>query len=191
MLLNARILLLVGIASCAHFIPYESNAIPSGYYWREYDGTIPTDAVPGGSDKDGNLTYVGQIYMKDYGLLPATITRGSTVAVSSSQGITVQTEKDVKILCSMEQYMFKWIVTKTGEEHLFTVDCPLVKGGSETNQTIHIGRVMYEGATIIGRVFSYWEIHKGLWIPYNGQQKNFNSYEILTFNCQRYFIANK
>ncbi|KAB0791004.1 hypothetical protein PPYR_02804 [Photinus pyralis] len=185
MILSAGILLLVGIVNCVPFKPYEFNAAPPGYYWREYDGKIPADAFPGGSDKDELLTYIGQIYLKDYGLLPATITPGSTFAVSSSQGKTIQTDKDVKILCSVDQHMFRWVVSKIGNEHLFKADCPLVNGGSEANQIIHIGRVMHEGATIIGRVFSYWEIYKGLWIPHNGQQKHFDSYEILTFNCQR------
>lgn len=31
-----------------------------GYYWREYTGELPSDAVPGGSDKYGKTTYIGQ-----------------------------------------------------------------------------------------------------------------------------------
>lgn len=31
-----------------------------GYYWREYTRDIPEDALPGGIDKRGKTTYIGQ-----------------------------------------------------------------------------------------------------------------------------------
>lgn len=32
----------------------------AGYYWRGYDRDIPEDALPGGKDKRGKTTYIGQ-----------------------------------------------------------------------------------------------------------------------------------
>lgn len=31
-----------------------------GYYWRDYNKDIPDDALPGGKDKRGKTTYIGQ-----------------------------------------------------------------------------------------------------------------------------------
>ncbi|KAK5638617.1 hypothetical protein RI129_012912 [Pyrocoelia pectoralis] len=150
------------------------------YYWREYSGDIPFDAVPAGVDKLGNPTYIGQVYMQGFGLLPATITKGSNYATTSSQGRAIQTNENIKILCSLEQSKLKWIGSNIKEEQ-----CLLVNGGSEANQIIHIGRANHEGEIIIGRVFNNWEMYKGLWIPYNGAQIHFTTYEVLTFDCNK------
>ena len=46
------------------------------YYWREYTGVVPPDAVPGGRDANGQITYIGQAYSEGYGLMIAQIYPG-------------------------------------------------------------------------------------------------------------------
>lgn len=43
------------------------------YYWRDYTGDIPKDAVPGGTDANGDTTYIGQGFVIDIGLIPGVI----------------------------------------------------------------------------------------------------------------------
>ncbi|KAK5638272.1 hypothetical protein RI129_012567 [Pyrocoelia pectoralis] len=149
------------------------------HYWKEYKGEVPIDAFSAGTDKEGKPVYVGQIFMHGYGLLPATIVPGSNVTFASSQKQVIETNKDIKILCSLEGTL-RWYHPKISEE-LF---CSIVKGGSEVDQVVHIGRAIYKGETVLGRVFSYWDEYKGMWIAYNGKQVHITrSYEILNYNC--------
>uniref|UniRef100_A0A1Y1MK88 Uncharacterized protein n=1 Tax=Photinus pyralis TaxID=7054 RepID=A0A1Y1MK88_PHOPY len=162
--------------------PATCQQAPLGYYWRDYVGEIPYDAVPGGIDKSGQPTYIGQAYIKGFELLPATITAGSTTAMASAYNIAMPVNKNIKILCSNQLDKFSWLVTKSEEAHLIT-NCHLVIGGSEVDEIVHIGRVNHHGQTVIGKVFSYRPVFKGLWIPHDGHELNFASYEILTYNC--------
>lgn len=43
-----------------------------GYYWRDYTGEIPPDALPGGTDINGKPVYIGQIFNLRF-LIPAKI----------------------------------------------------------------------------------------------------------------------
>jgi hypothetical protein len=60
------VLLLIPLASCTD----------ANYYWREYTGKIPPDAVVGGADINGENVYIGQAYVKNSGLIPAQINAG-------------------------------------------------------------------------------------------------------------------
>lgn len=90
----------------------------------------------------------------------------------------------LQILCGKYKENFEWIVTKTEDTHLLT-NRILIEGGYE-GTTLYIGRVQYSGKTVSGKVFSYAQPNRGLWIPdNNGTPINFLSYEILTFNVNR------
>ena len=39
------------------------------YYWREYKGAIPQDAVVAGQDGRSQKAYIGQAYVKGFGLM--------------------------------------------------------------------------------------------------------------------------
>ncbi|KAF5289368.1 hypothetical protein FQR65_LT11879 [Abscondita terminalis] len=155
-----------------------------GYYWRDYVGHIPPDAVEGGLDKSGNPTYIGQVYTKQYELLPATIYSGCPFAVASAYNHRFEVDKNIKILCSNEQDKLAWVLTKNEETHLL-FNCHMVIGGFEVGQTLNIGRVNHGGHTIIGKVFSYPLGNRGLWIPNNAHEANFLQYEILTYGCPK------
>ncbi|XP_031346799.1 uncharacterized protein LOC116173450 isoform X2 [Photinus pyralis] len=157
---------------------YAVAVVAQGYYWREFsNGHIPSDAVVGGRDRAGNPTYIGQLYGLDFELLPATIIRGSPNATSTRHVSAIQTDKNIKILCSYEPHKFRWIPTIAGEAYKLA-NCHLVNGGSEVNVSLHIGRVNYQSEVIIGKVFSE------LSIPYNGVPINFKAFQILAWDCQ-------
>jgi hypothetical protein len=46
------------------------------YYWREYTGIIPRDAVAGGPNINSKQVYIGQAYVKNSGFIPAQINAG-------------------------------------------------------------------------------------------------------------------
>jgi hypothetical protein len=46
------------------------------YYWREYTGVIPRDAVAGGANINGEQVYIAQAYVKNHGLIPGQINAG-------------------------------------------------------------------------------------------------------------------
>jgi hypothetical protein len=46
------------------------------YYWREYTGIIPRDAVAGGANINREQVYIGQAYVKNHGLITAQINAG-------------------------------------------------------------------------------------------------------------------
>ena len=61
--------------------------IISDYYWRPYHGVVPHDALPGGRDAAGNVTYIGQVLLGfRNGVIPATITPGEKSAVAPYYG---------------------------------------------------------------------------------------------------------
>ncbi|KAK5650789.1 hypothetical protein RI129_001818 [Pyrocoelia pectoralis] len=155
------------------------------YYWREYNGNIPHDAIPGGLDQEANPTYIGQVYLGKTGLLPATIKQGFNSALTSAGGKTIEAKQieNIKILCSSDQSKLKWVTTRCEDKRLFNGNCHVVNGGSEGGQIVHIGRTCHDSQIIIGRVFSFYEHWRGLWIPHNGGNTHFWPYEILTFDC--------
>lgn len=69
-------------------------------YWRDYNGLVPTDALPGGKNADGKTTYVGQMnILAEYNTetskihtIPVTITNGNRTAVGAYQGRTVTSD---------------------------------------------------------------------------------------------------
>jgi hypothetical protein len=46
------------------------------YYWRDYTGEIPHDAILGGYDVNKKPTYIGQAFLADVGIIPGTIYPG-------------------------------------------------------------------------------------------------------------------
>ncbi|KAF2887851.1 hypothetical protein ILUMI_18322 [Ignelater luminosus] len=67
------------------------------YYWREYTGFIPSDAIIAGTDKSGKPIYIGQGFFKNIGLLPATIYKGSKSVSVTAIGKTHTADKNVKV----------------------------------------------------------------------------------------------
>ncbi|KAF2896632.1 hypothetical protein ILUMI_09543, partial [Ignelater luminosus] len=137
------------------------NQIPH-YYWRDYVGVIPEDAIQGGTDDYGNPTYVGQAYFEKFELLPVIIYVGCKSANATAYANEITTDKNIKILCGKYKENFEWVATKNEETHLLT-NRILIVGGYEVGQTLHIGRVQYSGSTSNSyRLEYYWRDYVGI-----------------------------
>ncbi|KAK5638271.1 hypothetical protein RI129_012566 [Pyrocoelia pectoralis] len=160
-------------------IVFALSVILASHYWKDYDGEVPMDAISAGTDKEGKPVYVGQIYMKDHGLLPATIVPEANFTFTATGSKVIQTNKDIKILCSIDGGL-KWLSTKAAEER----SCSFVNGGAKLSvkkwKTLYIGRANYQGETKVGQIFPD---YRELYIPYNGEEAHLRSYEILSYNC--------
>ncbi|KAF2887736.1 hypothetical protein ILUMI_18437 [Ignelater luminosus] len=173
--------------SCSAPSPHvvNSNQIPD-YYWKEYIGIIPQDAVEGGTDAVGNPTYVGQAYIQKYELLPGFITIGCKTLTTVAYALELTPNENVKILCARDKRKFEWVPTKKEDLHML-IGRHFVVGGSEVGKTLYIGRVHYENRIIVGKFFnSVPLVNYGLAIPYQGKPVNFNSFEVLTYNVSKY-----
>lgn len=67
------------------------------FFWKDYTGLIPSEALPGGIDKTGNKTYIAQLsIVAEYNYqssnihtLPATLLRGARSAEAAYRARTV------------------------------------------------------------------------------------------------------
>lgn len=68
----------------------------SAWYWRDFAGVIPKDALPGGKDDDGNAIYIGQVLHNDC-LIPAKIYENDRQAHYPYNGVENSISKNVKV----------------------------------------------------------------------------------------------
>ncbi|KAH0819145.1 hypothetical protein GEV33_003646 [Tenebrio molitor] len=47
------------------------------YYWKDYFAEVPADAVPGGTDKNHQTTYISQVYIPNHGILTTKLYKGN------------------------------------------------------------------------------------------------------------------
>ena len=73
-----------------------SKKFPDLYYWKEYTGAIPPDALPGGSDPDGRHAYIAEAYIHDRGLYTAQIYPGVKEVATVAYGV-VKTSVNIKV----------------------------------------------------------------------------------------------
>jgi len=154
-----------------------------GYYWRDYAGKVPKDALPGGVDYNGDPIYMGQIFHNGK-ITPVKIYSNDNKAYHSGTGTGKEEAgtEFVKILCSQCPERFYWIPTKYDEIHLL-VNHHLVIGGHHPEKTFYFGRVHYRTETSVGRVStSKTKGNLGLYITQNGGEFNFHTFEILAYN---------
>jgi hypothetical protein len=64
----ALILFIIGVQDAACY--------QRDYFWREYTGSVPEDAIVGGQDINGKDIYIGQAYVRNEGLIPVRISAG-------------------------------------------------------------------------------------------------------------------
>lgn len=69
-----------------------------GYYWRPYNGTVPSDAILGGMDKNGQSIYIGQApYMWTAGNIPGSIYVGKREVVIAALTLEIRVSENVKV----------------------------------------------------------------------------------------------
>ncbi|KAF2894445.1 hypothetical protein ILUMI_11734 [Ignelater luminosus] len=150
-----------------------------GYYWREYAGKVPSDALAGGIDYNGNPIFMGQIFQNGK-ITPAKIYPDDNKAYYG-YGKEHSGTENIKILCSQHPERFVWIKTKHDEIHLLTKH-HIVLSGYHPGKTMYFGRVMYGRETSVGKVGAGINENRGLYITQNGEEINFHLFEILTYN---------
>ncbi|KAJ3617368.1 hypothetical protein MTP99_007097 [Tenebrio molitor] len=154
------------------------------YYWRDYYGTIPDDAVPAGKDSHGHPLYVGLVYIRGFELLPATIFPKQEIARTTAYAHVLNTNQHVKILCSPHQEAFEWTSIQSQDLHQY-VNRNLIPGGSEVGENLYIGRVYRNNEVIVGKIFKHERANRGIWFPLGNGPSNSLTYEILSYNCEK------
>ncbi|XP_074025680.1 uncharacterized protein [Leptinotarsa decemlineata] len=142
----------------------------SDYYWRDYDGKIPPDAIP--ADNNNN-TYIGQVYVHLYGLRVGTIIPGYREVEYSCYGVG-KTDTMIKILCATESSKYVWLRTTA---NTFLKDTcgksPIVSGYDRVccgSGILNIGRTRQQGRSIIGNVAAYNTVTLWFYYPLNGRE---------------------
>ncbi|KAF5302097.1 hypothetical protein FQR65_LT08648 [Abscondita terminalis] len=159
------------------------------YYWRDYQGLVPSDAIVGGVDLDGIKTYIGQFSVEaQYGqqkskihLLPATIRIGVVGAYAPYYGRVVYANHtdNVKVLCGPYASRFWWY----SMTEVFPPKCRFVVTGNEDLSPMYTGQATVDKEKITGKIFSDTLNHRpGLTIPLaNGQVNSPTDYLVLTY----------
>ncbi|XP_031334297.1 uncharacterized protein LOC116164286 [Photinus pyralis] len=154
------------------------------YYWREYKGMLPVDALPGGYDTKGQTTYIGQMHDPKYGLLPAVVYADTKTLSTMADGQTRSLNKNAKILCTGVPSMFKWIPTDVSAIHQLA-GYHLVVAGTELDQMLYVGRTkLDDGELRVGKVFEYHDAWKGLNLVVDGKGTIKTKFEILVYDFQ-------
>ncbi|VEN48017.1 unnamed protein product [Callosobruchus maculatus] len=155
-------LLIVGIATLA----YGRSNKYTHYYWRDYTGEIPCDAVIGAFNDSGTTIYIGQgwaMYNEAFSLAPVPIVEGERVQKTVISGVPVDVVP-LKILCVTSPYPDKWIETNTSGLVAVAEKNQLIPGGIEFhtdpayngyNFNLTIGRAQVGGKPKIGKIVSY------------------------------------
>ncbi|KAI4464728.1 hypothetical protein MML48_3g00012081 [Holotrichia oblita] len=152
--------------------------IQHNYYWRDYKGTIPEDAVNGTAD-----LYIAQVYYE--GILPATVYPSTKQAVTECRGARRILKYPIKILCDKRKDNFEWTYVNVNSLNAEKLS-DMVVGGFEVGNTLYIGRTFHEGEWKIGKVFPPPYYLHGLTVWYNdGRQYITHDFQILRYLGKR------
>jgi hypothetical protein len=151
------------------------------YYWREYTGEIPIDAIVGGKDANGKGIYIGQAYVHYEGLVVVQITPGVRRVSATMHGIK-HIDKYVKILCGSQEKVY-WMSTNPKNLQLDLIDKHAIIGGhGYCCGSTSIGRINYHGEVKIGKINSYSLDTPYFYFNNNGvEEKVKTSYQILMY----------
>ncbi|KAF5293137.1 hypothetical protein FQA39_LY13747 [Lamprigera yunnana] len=125
------------------------NPVPD-YYWKEFNGVIPKDALPCGLNSNGTTTYVGQVYHGNL-VTPVKIDIDTDV-ISYEWGYKEYTvNENIKILCGKHVEQFQWLNTANRLIHTLK-DKHLIIGGYEEGGNIYIGRIQLDDELSVGKI---------------------------------------
>jgi hypothetical protein len=151
------------------------------YYWREYVGRVPEDAIVAGETAAHTNVYIGQGCVQNGGLIVGAIFPG-VKEVHVPYGGDKKLDKYVKILCG-PQDSFYWMSANYSNLHLEVIGKHAVIGGHEhAHGYMNIGRISYGGDIKVGKVTSYWPGKAYFYFVDNGSEKRVDSYQILMYN---------
>lgn len=131
------------------------------------DGTVPDDAVCGGSDHDCDLIVARALHEGE--LLPGKFVPTHGVCYVSWGG-EEHRKDEFEVLCGCKP---NWVHVNEGVE----IPLEALPGGRTIDgETLYIGRVEHEGTVTLGKVHPS---HNTCYIPYGGAELGFPEYEIL------------
>ncbi|KAF5293552.1 hypothetical protein FQA39_LY03037 [Lamprigera yunnana] len=172
---------------------YDATHSVEDYYWRDFKGLVPNDAIPNdGTSSPSYITedtgYIGQFSVvaeynqdvADIHTVVATISRGKKRSIAAYNGRTVYSNEtsNVKVLCSGSTSRYYW----KPRTALFSSNCRFVIGGYEDNIPLYIGKATKGKQVLVGKVFSDTSFHDSKLIaPYQGGEEKFENYQLLTF----------
>ncbi|RZB94396.1 DUF3421 domain containing protein, partial [Asbolus verrucosus] len=151
------------------------------YYWRDFYGEIPDDAVPGGLDRNHKITYIAQVYFANHGILTTRLYQGEKSVTASRDGIHTS-DVFIKVLCSHQLQKFSWVPATASRLHTELIGRHLVVGGTENGKILNIGRVTYQGEVIVGKVCGYNIGDAQMFFPYQNKEISVSSYEVLVYD---------
>ncbi|KAK9869115.1 hypothetical protein WA026_002873 [Henosepilachna vigintioctopunctata] len=144
----------------------------AAYYWvdtRARNG-VPSTALHGGTDSDGDTIYVGRAY-HDGDWLPAKVIPNKDIAYVAHNG-REHAKYEFQVLCEQR---FRWVHSSGGyiPEHA-------VEGGrTGDGEPLYIGRAHHHGSLTVGKVHPS---HGCCYIPYGGEEISHREYEILVLD---------
>ncbi|RZC34222.1 DnaJ and/or DUF3421 domain containing protein [Asbolus verrucosus] len=173
----------VCLIAAAFVIVNHASSLEENYYWRDYTGSVPEDAVVGGKNVNGKNVYIGQAYDRNVGLIPVQINAGVKEVIIPIFGKIKRTDKYTKILCG-PQANFYWLPANATDLHLTLLDKhPVLGGHVDGAGQINIGRISRDSETKIGRILSYDVGRAYFYFNDNGKEGvNIPSYEVLMYD---------
>ncbi|KAG5898897.1 hypothetical protein JTB14_000145 [Gonioctena quinquepunctata] len=143
------------------------------YYWLDYNGgkmhanALKIDA------NDPNSAYVGQVYTKEYELLPATVRQTPPFATFNAYNKELSSHQNIKVLCSQYKENFIWVKTTAQAGRTLT---NLVIGGTELGGYQYFGRIYRNGRAVLGKLGG------ALALPLLGHEEYvYDNIEVLTY----------
>ncbi|RZC34219.1 hypothetical protein BDFB_003908, partial [Asbolus verrucosus] len=132
----------------------QASAFQKEYYWRDYTGSIPRDAIIGGQTAKGDNVYIGQVYDTNAGLIVVQINPGVQHVFLPLYDIVKNSSEHIKILCGIQEN-FRWLPTNSSNLHMLLLYNHPVNGGHlDAEGQINVGRIQEDGETKIGMVDS-------------------------------------
>ncbi|XP_030765221.1 uncharacterized protein LOC115889384 [Sitophilus oryzae] len=150
------------------------------YYWRPNLGLLPKDAYSAGKNANGDYVFIGQVAIEKHpGVYPAPIYMGRRI-VASKDG-PQQAWNFVQILCTPYPEKFVWLPRTQANVHMLPDNVYPVIGGIEDGKYLYIGKIHYQGQTVIGKILSG-HIGKALmYYAHNNEEMAVDTYQLLTY----------
>nr|XP_023020206.1 uncharacterized protein LOC111508820 isoform X1 [Leptinotarsa decemlineata] len=135
---------------------FSSVFCANGYYWRDWNGTVPSDAYVVVNDSRGPV-YFAQAYVYNIGLFVGNIEKNQhSITVNPSTDIRlVKSSNVLKIFCSSSEDSLMWIQSHSGLISKLTKFVQPVLGGiTNNNGTVYVGRYLLNGRMYVGSIHS-------------------------------------
>ncbi|XP_063911331.1 uncharacterized protein LOC135128349 [Zophobas morio] len=154
------------------------------FYWRDYFGTIPYDAVPAGKDRQGDNGYIGLVYNRGSELLPANVLPKEGIAQTTAHTSVINSTEYVKILCGPYKRAFVWIRVENPNNFHGSNYPNLIPGGTEVGKKVYITRVNYNGDVIVGKLQEGGN-QVGSAFPAGNTIRHKFPFDVLSYDCSK------